>query len=181
MTRARARAVDAGFTQSSDGATGELLAVLAAAVPRGGRILEIGTGVGVGLAWLVAGLGARTDVEVVSLEQDPTVAVLAASHGWPARVRLITGDALAVLPELGRFSLIFADAPAGKWTGLDGTLAALEPGGVLLVDDMRPPVWASADHEAHTRRVRATLLGHATLVATELSVGSGLIVCTRRS
>ena len=34
-------------------------------------------------------------------------------------------DAEALLPELGAFDLIFADAPAGKWTGLDRTLAAL--------------------------------------------------------
>ena len=52
---------------------GRLLAALAAAVPSGGRVLEIGTGVGVGLAWLVHGLGARRDVEVVTVELDDEV------------------------------------------------------------------------------------------------------------
>jgi predicted O-methyltransferase YrrM len=32
----------------------------------------------------------------------------------------------------GRFDLIFADAQGGKWEGLDGTVAALRPGGLML-------------------------------------------------
>ena len=46
---------------------------------------------------------------------------------------------VALFDELGQFSLIFADAPGGKWEGLDRTIAALEPGGLLVVDDMRWP------------------------------------------
>jgi predicted O-methyltransferase YrrM len=41
---AQARAERAGFAMFCDDRVGELLAVLAAAVPRGGRILELGTG-----------------------------------------------------------------------------------------------------------------------------------------
>ena len=40
---------------------GRLLAVLAAAVPVYGRILEMGTGVGVGTAWIVYGLGSDAE------------------------------------------------------------------------------------------------------------------------
>ena len=53
---------------------GRLLSTLAAAVPPGGRILEIGTGVGVGLAWLAAGLEGREDVEVLTVESDERLA-----------------------------------------------------------------------------------------------------------
>jgi len=48
---------EAGFQYSSDERVGRLLAVLAASVPEHGRILELGTGAGVGTAWLVSGLG----------------------------------------------------------------------------------------------------------------------------
>lgn len=95
-------------------------------------------------------------------------------------VTLRVADVLAVLDELGRFDLIFADAQGGKWTGLERTIAALRPGGMLLVDDMTPPAWMDDAHERHTARVRATLLGHQDLVATELACGSGMILCTRR-
>ncbi len=45
----------AGFTMSCDPDAGALLAVLAAAVPSGGSILELGTGAGGGVAWIVHG------------------------------------------------------------------------------------------------------------------------------
>jgi predicted O-methyltransferase YrrM len=133
---AHQRASKLGFGLSCDDATGRLLAVLAAAVPEGGRILEIGTGTGAGTAWLVHGLGERTDVRIVSIESDVTVAEANASAPWPSYVELWAGDAMDLLAGLGTFDLVFPDAPAGKWTGLSKTLAALRPRGVLVVDDM---------------------------------------------
>src|SRR5437764_11721149 len=108
-------AAEAGFSLSCDHGLGRLLGVLAAAVKQEGSILELGTGAGVGVAWIVAGLGARTDVRVVSVELDPDLAVLAAKSDWPDFVQLEAGDALDVLQRPGRWDLIFADAPGGKW------------------------------------------------------------------
>lgn len=81
------RATMTGFQFSCDVEVGRLLAVLAAAVPSGGRILEIGKGVGVGLGWLVHGLGARTDAQVVSVELDADIQGMARSVAWPDWVR----------------------------------------------------------------------------------------------
>ena len=166
------------FTMSSERAVGELLAVLAAAVRPGGRILEIGTGVGAGLARLVEGLGARTDVEVHTVEVDPALAL---TGDRPSFVHQHLGDVLDLFDSLGTFDLIFADAPGGKWHGLERTVAALTPGGLLLVDDMTPPAWGSAEHEDQTHRVRHTLLNHAGLQAVELAWSSGLILAARRA
>ncbi|GLW55047.1 O-methyltransferase [Kitasatospora phosalacinea] len=169
-----------GFAYSCEPPAGELLAVLSAAVPRGGRILELGTGVGVGLAWIVRGLGGRDDVEVHSVDNDAAVAELAGAGNWPAGVRLHLGDAEQLLGELGQFDLIFADAPGGKWTGLDRTIAALRPGGVLIVDDLDPARYAEPEHVAKVAEIKATLLGHPDLVAVELAVGSGFVLATKR-
>jgi predicted O-methyltransferase YrrM len=66
-------------------------------------------------------------------------------------------DALAVLGEAGEFDLIFADAPGGKWEGLDRTIAALAPHGMLIVDDMTAtPQW-DAVHRARQQEVRQAL------------------------
>ncbi len=54
------RAATTAFHLAGEAEMGILLAVLAAAVRSGGRVLEIGTGTGVGLAWLVRGLSARS-------------------------------------------------------------------------------------------------------------------------
>jgi demethylmenaquinone methyltransferase/2-methoxy-6-polyprenyl-1,4-benzoquinol methylase len=54
------RAELAGFAMSCAPGTGRLLAVLATAVPAKGRVLElVGTGTGVGTAWIAHGLRGR--------------------------------------------------------------------------------------------------------------------------
>ncbi len=169
-----------GFALSCEPEVGRLLATLAAGVPAHGSVLEMGTGVGAGTSWIVHGLDARDDVRVVTVDLDEVASAVAREAAWPGWVELRVADVLEVLDALGRFDLIFADAQGGKRTGLERTIAALRPGGMLLVDDMTPPQWMDDAHQRHTARVRATLLGHPDLVATELACGSGMILCTRR-
>ncbi|WTW98158.1 class I SAM-dependent methyltransferase [Streptomycetaceae bacterium NBC_01309] len=178
--RALAHAEALGFTMSSNPEVGRLLAVLAAAVPHGGRILEIGTGTGVGTASLVSGLGSRTDATVDTIELDADTGERARDNDWPDHVRFHVGDAVELLPTLGAFDLIYADAPGGKWHGLDRTLAALAPRGVLLVDDMAPQDWWSAEHREHQARVREQLVSAPFLAVCELDAVGGLILGTRR-
>jgi predicted O-methyltransferase YrrM len=91
VAAATARARQAGFPMSSDPTVGQLLAVLAAHLPEDARVLELGTGTGVGTAWMVSGLLPRTDVTVTSVEKDPGNAALAAAGDWPSFVRLRCG------------------------------------------------------------------------------------------
>jgi predicted O-methyltransferase YrrM len=180
VAEAVARARDAGFSYSCEPAVGRLLAAIAAHLRVGARVLELGTGTGVGTAWIAAGLLPRTDVTVVTAEKDPATAALAARGDWPGFVELRRADALTVLANAGRFDLIFADAPGGKWEGLDRTLAALAPHGMLIVDDMTPtPRWDEEQH-ARQREVRHALLGSPLLTSVELDCGSGVILSTRR-
>ncbi|WP_214318393.1 O-methyltransferase [Nonomuraea sediminis] len=175
---ARAQAVD--FPYSCDPEVGRLLATLAAQVPVGGSVLEIGTGVGAGLAWLVSGLLPRTDVTVTTIESDRERAALAAQGDWPAFVDLRVGDALELRGE--GFDLIFADAAGGKHEGLDATIGMLRPRGVLVVDDMVPQPGVTWDPEFTDKQeaVRRRLLTDERLVAVELAHGSGVIMATRR-
>lgn len=112
-------------------------------------------------------------------ERGPTAAV-AAAHDWPAWVHLEVGDALDVLGRGVRYDLVFADAPPGKWDGLDRTVAALAPGGVLVVDDMAPASFVDDRHRAKTAEVRERLLGDDRLRAVELAWAGGVIVASRR-
>jgi demethylmenaquinone methyltransferase/2-methoxy-6-polyprenyl-1,4-benzoquinol methylase len=154
--------------------------VLAAAVPAGGRILELGTGAGVGLAWLVSGLGARTDVEVLTVDLDPEMQSATRDAGWPDFVRFEIGDGARLAGELGEFDLIFADAPGGKLEGLDRTIAALTPGGVLVVDDMDTSLHSDEALAAAIARVREELLSGADLICAELTSSSGVILAVKR-
>ena len=169
-----------GFEQSCDPDVGRLLALLAAGVRERGRILEIGAGVGYGLAWIVEGLGSRTDVAVISVEIDEVRHERLLDEAWPASIHLVRADILEVLADLGCFSLIFADAQGGKWEGLDRTIAALEPGGLLVVDDMRrPSAEIVPDQAARTEDVRRALLADARLLTLEIDWASGVMLARR--
>lgn len=180
MRDAYARAEAEGFSLSCEPGVGWLLAALTAGVPRGGRVLELGTGAGAGLAWLVHGLGERRDAQVVSVELDPAVQAIARRARWPDFVRFELGDGAERAAALAPFDLVFADAPGGKLHGLDASVAALRPSGALLVDDMD----LSRHDDAALRRalegVRSDLLADPRLVCAELEAASGMLLAIRR-
>jgi len=179
VRQALARARRQDFAYSCEDPVGPLLAALAAAVPDGGRILELGTGAGVGTAWLVSGLRKRADVAVRTVEQDPELAAEVRGFAWPSWVEVLAGDAEALVRELGEHHLIFADAPGGKWTGLERTLDAIAPGGVLVVDDMDTSRYADPGHRAAVDRVRQTIVEDHRFVTVEVPAGSGIVLATR--
>jgi len=180
VTKAAALAEERGFALSCDPAVGRLLASLAAAVPREGRILELGTGSGVGLAWLVHGLAGRSDVETVSVDVDEPLQQAVAALGWPLGVRFELGDGAELAGSLGRFDLVFADAPGGKLEGLDASIGALSPGGVLVVDDMDLALHETTGFADAIAGVRETLLADPALVTADLSFGSGVVLAVKR-
>jgi len=158
---------------------GQMLAVLAAHLRHGARVLELGTSGGVGTAWIASGLLSRTDVSVVTVERDTRIANIAACVGFPSFVDMRTGDSLALLAEADRYDLIFADAPRGKWDGLELTINALAPAGMLVVDDMNPIHGISGEHRDKLDFVRSTLMNCPLLLSIEMRLGSGIILSTR--
>ena len=180
VVSARAAAEQIGFGNSSDERLGPLLAMLAASVPVGGRILELGTGTGVGTGWMVSGLSGRTDVEIVTVDSDEARSAVVGAMAFPSYVRVVVGDAVEQLPALGGFDLVFADAQGGKWERLDLTVGALRPGGWLLVDDMTPQPWWDEEQLEKKTEVTRTLLDHAELVAVDMDWATGVILCVRR-
>ena len=180
VNAARARAEACGFELSCENEVGSLLATLASAVRAGGTIVELGTGAGVGLAWIVHGVGERRDVSVHTVDIDGSLLTSTAAAGWPDYVHFVEGDGARVVRELAPIDLIFADAAGGKIEGLEGTIAALRPGGLLVVDDMNAAAHGDDGFLDAIERVRATLLEDARLVVAELDFSSGVLLCGRR-
>lgn len=177
VSRSRSFALRRSFLASCDPLVGQLLAVLAGGVRRGGRILEIGTGGGVGTAWLTTGAPRGASIETIEADADLSSAV--ASLGWPAHVTFRIGNAVELLPEVGTFDLVFADAEGGKWYGLESTLETVAVGGLLVVDDMRPPRWESDRHRSMTEKVRDRLCCDERLMVAELECSTGVIIARR--
>ncbi|MFE4963079.1 O-methyltransferase [Streptomyces sp. NPDC056660] len=175
----RVAAREAGFTRSCEERTGSLLAVLAAARP-GGRILELGTGVGEGTAWLLSGMDGAS--RLVTVELDAVVQAVARGQlGADPRVTFVDGDGGEWLEDYDGepFDLVFADTWPGKFTHLERALELVAPGGVYLIDDLLPqPGWPEA-HLASVKRLLAEVEGRDDFRTVRLAWASGLVMAVR--
>jgi predicted O-methyltransferase YrrM len=160
VEKALALAQRLGFEKSCSPATGRLLQLLASQRGRA-RVAEIGTGCGVGSAWLLAGLA--PDVPFLTVEPDDERAAAAADLlAADENARVLHGDWLDVLPPEAPFDLLFADG--GKCNADERLVDLLAPGGTLVMDDLTPGRATEGDP------VRELWLGHPRLVAAELRV-----------
>lgn len=169
-----------GFTMASEPVTGSLLRTLAASKP-GGRMLELGTGTGLGTAWLLAGMDASARLDTI--ESNARVLAVARRHlKKDPRVHFHMGDAGTFLGEQpkGKLDLVFADTWAGKFTHLDLTLSLLRPGGLYIVDDLLPqPSWPEG-HGPKVKELVAELEGRELFVATRMDYATGIMVLVRQ-
>ncbi len=109
-----------GFGMASESKTGALLSILAAS-KRSGRFLELGTGTGIGTAWLLHGMDAESTLD--SVDNNSNVLAIATKHlSVDPRVtfHLADGAAFIEAQQRGRFDFIYADTWPGKFTHLDG-------------------------------------------------------------
>ncbi len=159
VEKALAEAARTGFTRSCSPETGRLLQVLAGG--RGiERVAEIGTGSGVGSAWLLSALD--PDVTFFTVELDEERAAAAADLlAEDAAATVLRGDWRDVLADEAPFDLLFADGGRAKYH--EELLGLLAPGGMLVLDDLTP---GYTDPDP----ARELWLGHPRLVATELQV-----------
>jgi predicted O-methyltransferase YrrM len=168
------------FPMGSEAKTGSLLRTLAATKP-GGAFLELGTGTGIGTAWILAGMDQHA--RLTSIDNDATVMAVARRHlGYDPRVTFHTVDGAQFLATLRgqQFDFIFADTWPGKYDHLDEALSLLKPGGLYIIDDLLPqPSWPDG-HAAKVTALIADLHRRADLLLTKLSWSSGVIVATKR-
>ena len=125
-----------GLPSASLPATGRFLAVVAASC-RDGRIAELGTGVGIGSAWLASAMPA--DCTLITTEIDPVRAAAAATVlAADKRVQVRTGDFADLLPPLAPFDLIFADCGIRDPATFGALVSMLNVGGRIVMDDVTP-------------------------------------------
>jgi len=116
--------------------TGRFLAMLAAGC-RSGRIAELGTGAGIGAAWMSAAMPA--DCMLVTTELDPVRANAAATLlADDSRVQVLTGDAIELITPHAPFDLIFADYGVRDVETFRVLVGMLRAGGRIVMDDLTP-------------------------------------------
>jgi predicted O-methyltransferase YrrM len=138
------------------------------ALATGRDVAEMGTAYGE-----TAALLAETARSVVTVERDPErVAVARERLDGLANVELLEGDVYEELHGRGPFGLVFVDGglrpvDPERWEAI---LALVEPGGILVKDDLTPGRPAEGDE------VRECLLGDPRLAAAEILATSEMAV-----
>src|SRR5262245_13963752 len=169
------------FTMMSETKVGALLRVLAASKP-GGRLLELGTGTGIGTAWLLSGMDAAARLDTVENEE-AVAAVARRNLGRDPRVRFHVAEGEAWLNAYAGepFDLIFADAWPGKFYALAAALRLLAAGGLYVIDDLLPqPNWPDG-HGARIEPLLAAIEQTPGLTCVRMAWASGLAVVARRA
>ena len=180
LTAIEADTTRLGFSMASEPRTGALLAALAASKP-GGRLLELGTGTGIGTAWLLSGMDASARLDTV--DTDPAVVDVARRHlGGDARVAFRIEDGAAFLARVDpeTYDLVYADAWPGKFTDLDAALGSVRQGGVYVIDDLLPQANWPDGHAAKVDALIADLERRRGFAVVRLAWASGVMLVVRQ-
>lgn len=169
-----------GFTMPSDLYIGSLLKTLICSKPKG-NILELGTGIGLTLSWMIDGMD--LDSKICSVDNDPQLIKIATDFfGEDERVNLICEDGSVWIKNYSGdlFDLIFADAWPGKYSDLDLTLELLKPGGFYIIDDMlSQPNWPEG-HQELVNELIGVLENRKDLQLTKMNWSTGIIVVVKK-
>ena len=159
VERALALAERVGFERSCSLEAGRLLHVLAGQRGRS-RVAEIGSGCGVGAAWILSALPPAAAFVTVELDDERASAAAELLAG-DERARVLHGDWRQLLPPEAPFDLLFADG--GRSKASEELAGLLTPGGTLVLDDLTPGL---REHDP----VRTLWLRHPRFAAVELQV-----------
>lgn len=179
LTRQEAEEIGPGVPSACLPGVGRFLAVLAAGC-LGGRIGEIGTGVGIGAAWMAGAMPADCSLVTVEIDEERAAAAVELFAG-DTRVSVLTGDARAVLGPYAPFDLLFAD---GGWRdpgGLASLVDLVRVGGRVVMDDVTP---LPPDAPVRPDVKRELFSGHPRLLSAEVvlpDLRNSLLVGTRLS
>jgi predicted O-methyltransferase YrrM len=168
-----------GFTMASEPLTGSMLRALAASKPNG-RLLELGTGTGVGTSWLLDGMNEEARLD--SVDNDPDAQEVARRHlAHDRRVTFHLGDGAAFLEgtHSSGFDLIYADAWPGKFSHLDQALSHLRTGGIYLIDDLLPQQNWPEGHALKVAALIGDLVARSGYLSVRLEWASGVMVVVR--
>jgi len=170
-----------GFSMGSKQPEGELLKTLISAKPKG-HFLELGTGMGLSLSWMVAGMDQESTL--ISIDNDQNLLKEVIPHFKDDhRVSILYEDASKWLQNYTDegFDLIFADAWPGKYSDLSKTLSLLNTGRIYMVDDLLPqPNWP----EGHQKKVNDFLTfmeSQPQFITTQLTLSTGVLLAVKKN
>ncbi len=173
------KSVDIGFTMPSDLYVGTLLKTLISSKPSG-NFLELGTGIGLSLSWMVDGMDEGSCLTTVDNEQD-LIGIVKGYFDKDQRITIVCADATDWIKQYHgpMFDLVFADAWPGKYSETEEILALVKVGGFYVVDDMSFQSNWPDGHEKNVDRLVAYLEMREDFTLTKLNWSTGLIIAVK--
>jgi predicted O-methyltransferase YrrM len=178
VKRAKNLARQMSYRSNCSDGTGRLLRLLASQF-QGGVLGEIGSGCGVGTAWLVSALAPGTTLVTVEKNNALSAVVRSLFESY-SMVRVLYGDWNEII-KFGPFSMLYVSARTARFCAPEVLMEALRLGGVLVIDGLVPLEQLSYDMQLKTDPVRSFWLNDPRLEATEILVSSNeAIILTSR-
>ena len=173
------KTAELSFNMNSDLYTGSLLKTLVAS-RKSGRILELGTGGGLGTSWILDGMDENSSL--ITIENNSALQEIAKQMVSDHRIEFILADGYEWLKQYNgeKFDLIFADAMPGKYDLFDEAIAILQSGGFYIIDDMLPQANWPAGHAEKAEAFISFLEKRSDLILTKLNWSTGIIVVVKK-
>ena len=174
-----ANAQSIGFAVSADSQVGSLLKTLVVSKP-GANLLELGTGGGLSLIWMIDGMDAAA--KLTTIDHDPQLIESVQRHFQEnENVEFICADGREWIKNYAgaNFDMIFADAWPGKYSEIDEVLDLLNTGGFYVIDDMiAQPNWPEG-HQKNVDRLIRYLETRTDLNITKLNWSTGVVIAAK--
>ena len=169
------------FNMPSDVLLGSLLKTLVTSKTKG-HFLELGTGTGLSLSWMIAGMDDSSTI--ISLDNEEKFLKVAREHfEKDQRVSIHCADGAKWITNYSgsSFDLIFADTWPGKYSHLEETLALVKPGGFYVVDDLKPQENWPEGHDKKVEKLIDNLASCDDFNLTQLDWSTGIIVMSKKA
>lgn len=175
-----ARSKEIGFTMPSDLYIGTLLKTLISSKPKA-NLLELGTGIGLSLSWMIEGMDANSTL--TTIDNDPQLIKIAKDFfGSDSRLEILCEDGSSWIKNYSgaNFDLIFADAWPGKYSEIEETLDLIKVGGFYIIDDMKTqPNWPEG-HQEKVNNLIAYLEERKDFNITKMNWSTGIIIAVKK-
>lgn len=175
-----AKSKEIGFTMPSDLFIGTLLKTLITSKPKS-NLLELGTGIGLSLSWMIDGMDA--DSKLITIDNDPKLTNIAKSYfETDKRVEIICDDGSEWIKNYNgdKFDLVFADTWPGKYSEINEILELVKVGGFYIIDDMMvQPNWPDG-HQENVNRLIEYLENRKDFNLTKMNWSTGIVIATKK-
>lgn len=179
-SKIKAKSKEIGFSMSSDLYVGTLLKTLITSKPKA-NFLELGTGIGLSLSWMIDGMDWES--RLITVDNDSKLIKIAQEFfKKDDRVEIICADGSSWIKNYKgeKFDLVFADAWPGKYSEIDDVLELINKGGFYIIDDMsKQPNWPEG-HYKNVDKLVDYLENRDDFNVTKMNWSTGIIIATKK-